>query len=231
MNDLQNKNNNMHLVERAHRGLAQVWIDFESSLIQVPIIDRLMTERFRLIDYQRLLLNLRQQVIEGSRWISRAASNISYNHEELRSLFLEHAITEHRDYRMLEDNFVAAGGNRDDILSAHKNIGSEAFSGFMYNSASQKDPIGLLGAMFIIEGLGERVAGPWSQKIAAQLELPDEAFTFFTHHADHDGDHLDMFDRAITLVATHDDIVVNIIRHAKIVARLYRLQLEEIDNV
>lgn len=224
-------NANSALTAFTHRGLAQVWIDFESRLVQVPIVDRLMNGRFRKIDYQRLLLNLRQQVIEGSRWISRAASNISPKHEELRSLFMKHAITEHRDFQMLEDNYVAAGGLLDDILNQHKNIGSEAFSGFMYYAASQKDPLGLLGAMFIIEGLGERIAGPWSEKMADQLDLPDNTFSFFSHHSEHDGDHLDMFDRAITLSVSNEEVAEDIIRHAKIVARLYRLQLEEIDNV
>ena len=59
------------LLEKTHRGLAQVWIDFESALVQVPVINRLVEGRLRLEDYQRLLVNLRQQVIEGSRWISR----------------------------------------------------------------------------------------------------------------------------------------------------------------
>ena len=219
------------LAARVHRGLAQVWIDFESSLVQVPLVDRLMNGRFRSEDYQSLLLNLRQQVIEGSRWISKAASNISERHEELRSLFLKHAVAEHRDYRMLEENYVAAGGARADIELARKNIGSEAFSGFMYHCAAQRDPIGLLGAMFIIEGLGERIAGPWSEKMAKQLGLPDKAFSFFMHHAEHDGDHLEMFDRAVELAAQDEAVAEDIIRHAKIVARLYRLQLEEINNV
>ena len=228
---IKNDNAPSVFAERVHRGLAQVWIDFESSLVQVPLVDRLMNGRFRTEDYQNLLLNLRQQVIEGSRWISQAASNIGAQHEELRSLFLKHAVAEHRDYRMLEENYVTAGGAREDIELARKNIGSEAFSGFMYHCAAQRDPIGLLGAMFIIEGLGERIAGPWSQKMAEQLNLPDKAFSFFLHHAEHDGDHLDMFDRAVELAAQDDALAQDIIRHAKIVARLYRLQLEEINNV
>ena len=62
------------LIERTHRALAQVWIDFESALVKVPVIDRLVGGRLRLEDYHRLLVNLRQQVVEGSRWISRASS-------------------------------------------------------------------------------------------------------------------------------------------------------------
>lgn len=218
-------------VARTHRALAQVWIDFESALMQVPLVARLYAGKWRVEDYRALLRNLRQQVIEGSRWISRAASHFSPAHEELRSMFLEHAQAEHRDYTMLEDNYVAAGGAREEILSARKNIGSEALSAFMYQAASQRDPVGLLGAMFVIEGLGNRIAGPWSAKMQEQLDLPPEAFTFFTYHATNDEHHLEQFDEALALAVTGSDIGDEIARHARIVARLYRLQLEEIDNV
>jgi len=221
---------NRALVETAHRGLAQSWIEFESALTQVPVVARLLAGKMRIEDYRRLLFNLRQQVVHGSRWISRAASSLGDGHEELRSLFVRHAVAEHRDYRLLEDNYVAAGGSAEEIRAGRMNIGSEALSAFMYHAASQPDPVGLLGAMYVIEGLGERLAGPWSQAIRAQLGLGEEAVSFLAYHGANDGDHLDMFDRALALAiadrATADDIV----RHAGIVARLYRLQIEEIDH-
>jgi hypothetical protein len=49
------------------------WFNFERLLGAVPIIRRLDVGTFTRDDYQRLLLNLRPQVVEGSRWISRCA--------------------------------------------------------------------------------------------------------------------------------------------------------------
>ena len=132
---------------------------------------------------------------------------------------------------MLETNFVAAGGTLEEIRSAHKNIGSEALSAFMYHSASKPDPVGLLGAMFIIEGLGDRLARSWSEAIRSQLDLDHEAVSFLAYHGTNDADHLDMFERAMTLAVRDAETAEEIIRHARIVARLYRLQLEELDNV
>ena len=218
-------------VEKTHRGLAQVWIDFESALVQVPVIRRLTEGRLRLEDYQRLLVNLRQQVIEGSRWISRAASNLSPRHEELRSLFVRHSAAEHRDFRLLEQDYVATGGDLAVIQSAPKNIGSEALSAFMYHAAGKPDPLGLLGAMFIIEGLGNRLAAPWAESIKAQLGVGDDAVRFLAYHGENDAEHLDMFDDALRLAIDSNAVSADIIRHAKIVARLYRLQLEELENV
>ena len=227
---------NALLVERTHRALAQVWIDFESALLRVPMIERLVGQRLRIEDYQRLLFNLRQQVIEGSRWISRSSSNLSPANEELRSLFVRHSAAEHRDFRLLEQDYVASGGKLEDIQSGQKNIGSEALSAFMYQAASKPDPLGLLGAMFIIEGLGNRMAGPWAASIREQLDLPEDAVRFLSYHGENDSEHLDMFEDAVRLAVTSlggngDAVSADIVRHAKIVARLYRLQLEELDHV
>lgn len=218
------------LVARTHRGLAMEWIDFESALSRVPLIARLQAGRMRIEDYRSLLLNLRQQVIEGSRWIGRAASSLTPAYEDLRSLFVRHTAAEHRDYRMLEHDFAVAGGDPALMRSTPKNIGSEALSAFMYHSASQPDPLGLLGAMFVIEGLGQRMATGWAGSIKHQLGLGDEAVSFMLYHGENDDDHLAMFERAIELAVTSEEISDRIVRSAKIVARLYRLQLEEIDN-
>ena len=215
----------------AHRGLAQAWIDFESGLSKVPVMARLLSGSLRLEDYRGLLLNLRQQVVEGSRWISRASSNLGHAHEELRSLFVRHAAAEHRDFLLLERDYAAAGGDPAMMKTTPKNIGSEALSAWMYFAASRPDPIGMLGSMFIIEGLGQRLALPWSKAIQAQLELPDEAVSFLRSHGENDDDHLAMFDDALRLAISSRKEAEEIVRHAKVTARLYRLQLEELDNV
>ena len=213
------------------RRLLQVWCEFESALHAVPIVAKLERGRLRIEDYRRLLVNLRQQVVDGSRWIARAGSNIGPEHEALRSMFLRHAVAEHQDYLMLERDFVACGGDLAEIRSAPKNIGSEAFSAWMFQAASQPNPLALMGAMSIIEGLGARVAGEWARLIQEQLGVGDEAVSFLRHHGTADPTHMKAFEDALALALQAGTSADQIVRSARIVARLYRLQLEEIDHV
>mgnify|MGYP000088268639 CR=1 FL=1 len=202
------------------------------GLDTVPIIDKLRRNKFRIEDYQRLLINHRQQVIEGSRWIARAASSIHSDYAEQRSLFLKHAVTEHRDYTMLEDNYVSVGGKREDILKAEKNIGTEALHAFMYQRATDPNPFDLLGAMFIIEGLGQKKAGEWGKAIQQQLGLEDRHVSFLLYHSAHDEDHMKQFEDTLASgILEIQNMGKRIVKTAKIVARLYRLQLEEIGNI
>jgi 3-oxoacyl-[acyl-carrier-protein] synthase-3 len=210
------------------RRLLMVWADFDSSLETVPLVDKLRRGRFRLGDYRTLLLNHRQQVIEGSRWIARAASSITNDFAELRSVFLKHAVTEHRDYAMLEADFVSIGGDRAQILAFEKNVGTEALHGFMFGRASEPNPFDLLGAMFVIEGVGSKKAAEWGRLIRDQLGLEDGQVSFLLYHGEHDADHLAQFEATLDSgILALPGMAERIVKTSAVVARLYRLQLEE----
>lgn len=213
------------------RGLLQVWTDFETRLETIPLVEKINRGRLRREDYKAFLLNHRQQVVEGARWIARAASSIEEPWLEQRSIFLRHALTEHQDYRMLEESYLSLGGTLEEIRSTQKNIGSEALHAYIYHHASQPNPFHLLGAMFIIEGVGRKKAGVWGKLIQEQLGLEDRQAQFLIYHAEHDHDHMEEFDRTLRSgVLEIDGLGERIIKTSKVTARLYRLQMEEMGN-
>lgn len=216
------------IVESVIRQLVRVWLDFEGSLRTVPIVERIDRGTLTMEAYRTLLLQMRQQVVEGSRWIARAASNVSADFFSLRSSFLQHAVAEHRDFQMLESDYVACGGAVEEIAAAEKNIGSEALSAWMFHRASQPNPFDLLGAMFIIEGLGVRMAGKWARSIRRQLRLRDRGVSFLLHHSSADEDHFARLESCLGSGVVTPELAAAIVKTARVTARLYRLQLEEI---
>jgi len=216
--------------EKLVRDLSRVWVEFETALSTVPIVEKLERAKLRLEDYRALLLNLRQQVVEGSRWIARAASSLGTEHADLRTSFVQHARDEQLDYTMLEDDFVACGGERSAIETAEKNIGSEALSAWMFHKAGRENPLDLLGAMFIIEGLGNRLATRWGRAIQSQLGLRDDQVRFLLYHGENDEAHLERLWAAIERLDPSPELARAIVKTAKVTARLYRLQLEELGN-
>jgi 3-oxoacyl-[acyl-carrier-protein] synthase-3 len=211
------------------RKLAIAWTGFEARLETAPLIRKLNRGQLSAADYRAFLVNLRQQVVEGACWISRAASNISEEYFELRSTLIGHAATEHRDYHLLEQDFVAAGGAIEDIRTARKNVGSEALSAWMYHQAGQPDPFHLLGAMWIIEGLGAQKASDWGRAVLRQLDLPQEAARFLLYHGENDGDHMEEFQTMLAMTPLDEALEARIVRCAQVTGRLYALQLEEIE--
>jgi hypothetical protein len=210
------------------RRLTVAFADFEARLEQAPLIRKLTRGRFELADYHAFLIALRQQVKDGALWMSRAASNIDETHLELRSRLMRHAVTEHRDFRLLEADFVAAGGEVSVIRGAEKNIGSEALSAWMFHEASKPNPFGLLGAMWIIEGLGRIKAGEWGRLVRQRLDLPDDAVRFLLYHGENDAQHIGEFEEMLALVLPDEAVAARIVKVAQVTARLYALQIEEI---
>jgi len=208
------------------RQLAQVWLEFERQLRSVPLVRKLHRGDFTLEDYKALLRNLRPQVVEGARWIARAASHMT--DFQLRSTFIGHAQDEHRDFQLLERNYVSVGGDLNEIVRAEKNLGSEALSAFIFQQASQENPVDLLGSMFIIEGLGQRLAGQWARQIQATLHLRDDQVSFLAYHGDHDDAHLGKLEQLLQADWLTPERAQRIVKTARVTARLYRLQLEEI---
>lgn len=211
--------------------LQAVWDDFEMRLEQVPVLQALAAGTVTIEDYHRLLHNLRQQVVDGSLWIARAASSFDMDHFELRSAAIAHALEEHRDHLLLQRDYLAIGGELDVLRAGRKNVGSQALSGYMFHVASQPNPVAALGAMFIIEGLGAQKAGQWGARFAEVLGLADNQVHFMTYHAEADVEHtgtMDAFLASDRLDAAAQDAIVSC---AKVVARLYVLQLTELDEI
>jgi 3-oxoacyl-[acyl-carrier-protein] synthase-3 len=85
--------------------------------------------------------------------------------------------------------------------------------------------------MFIIEGLGQQKATQWGGQIRDQLKLQDDQVSFLLYHGANDDDHMKEFEETLESgILDIPGMGKNIVRTAKIVARLYRLQLEELGN-
>jgi 3-oxoacyl-[acyl-carrier-protein] synthase III len=210
--------------------LARVWSDFERRVRATPPIQRIEAGTTSLADYRRLLLHLRQQVVDGGRWIARAASSFSVELFELRSAAIRHAAAEHRDYQLLERDYCAVGGQLAQIQNGYQNIGSQALSAFVFHQAGQPDPVDLLGAMFIIEGLGTTMALRWARRLQEQLGLHEDQVSFLRYHGEADDEHFAELARLLRIAVTDRATGARVVRTAEVVARLYAMQLEETES-
>ena len=219
------------VIAGALSGLAEVWADLQRALSRVPVVRRIEDDTVTLDDYRQLLLNLRQQVVDGGRWISLAAAHFSADLFWLRSAAISHAADEHRDYQLLERDYAAVGGDPAALTSTPANVGSCALSAFVFHQAGQPDPVDLLGAMFVIEGLGLRNAGRWADRLQAHLGLRDDQVSFLRYHATGDDEHFGILRAALRSGIFDDAAMSRIVKTARVTARLYALQLEELGHV
>ena len=211
--------------------LAGVWSDFRSRAWRSGPVRRIVAGRFRQQDYLRWMEDWIPQVREGTRWMRTAMTNLTERYAALAVLIEDHADDEQDDYQILFADYRRAGGHIDDLETLRRNPGGEALNAFLHARAEQPDAVGLLGAIYIIEGSGQRLIPALLPLIRHQLAELGPVFRFLHYHGENDMAHLARWLRAVELVLDNAEdkqmVMDDIIRTARRTAELYLMQLED----
>ncbi len=208
--------------------LAGVWHDYRSDVWRTPVVRKVVAGRFTIADYRHWTAQWVPQVREGSLWMREAVSSLSAPFAALGDLIETHAGEEQNDYHILYEDYVAAGG-REPLDALRRNPGGEALNAYLHALAATENPLGLLGAIYIIEGTGQRVVPALLPLLRRQLELPPTAFRFLEYHGANDEHHLQRWLDAVELaVGIQPDMTRKIHDTARRTAQLYLMQFQHI---
>ncbi len=212
------------------QSLAGIWHDYRSQVWRSPVIHKLVSNRFGLEDYRNWTAQWVPQVREGSKWMREAVASLTDEYAELATLINTHAGEEQNDFKLLYDNYLEAGGE-EALDNLYRNPGGEALNSYLHALAATKNPVGLLGAIYIIEGTGQRIVPALLPLLRKQVELPASAFRFLEYHGANDEHHLARWLTAVELVLAKDaKLSTAILATAKRTAQLYLMQFEHIQD-
>ncbi|GAB2523582.1 3-oxoacyl-[acyl-carrier-protein] synthase III C-terminal domain-containing protein [Lysobacter humi (ex Lee et al. 2017)] len=215
--------------------LATIWHDYRSRVWRTPMIRALREGRFTASDYRAWMRDWIPQVREGSKWMREGAASVSAPYEALAALIETHAGDEQDDFRILFDDYRRAGGEVDDIDLLRRNPGGEALNSYLHAMAARPNPVGLLGAIYVIEGTGQRIIPALLPLMKAALDLPPDAYRFLDYHGANDEHHLLRWLRGVEIVLEHDGEAVPgpgaraIVETARRTAELYLMQFEHLE--
>jgi 3-oxoacyl-[acyl-carrier-protein] synthase-3 len=211
--------------------LATIWHDYRSRAWRTPVIRKLRERGFTAPDYVRWAENWIPQVREGSKWMREGAASVRAPYEALASLIETHAGDEQNDYEILYSDYRKAGGTGE-LDALRRNPGGEALNSYLHALAASPNPLGLLGAIYIIEGTGQRIIPALLPLMKASLDLPADAFRFLEYHGANDEHHLLRWLRAVEIVLEQEDASGHgaraIIDTARRTAELYLMQFEHV---
>ena len=212
--------------------LSSVWHDYQSRLRRTPLLHKLSDGRFTRADYLAWMSAWVPQVQYGSHWMRRAAEHIREPFEALIPLVSAHAGDEQDDYAILFDDYKRSGGEAAHFDELRRNPGGEALNAYMFALAGQPNPVALLGAIYIIEGTGQRVIPQLLPSLQKQLQLPADRFRFLRYHGENDQAHLARWLKAVEIVLAHDDDGQHaraIVDTARATSELYLLQFRGVE--
>ena len=212
------------------RDLAAVWHDYRSRAWRAPIVARIARGAFTHADLLAWMQDWIPQVQQGSVWMRSAASRLDDRYTALRELISLHATDEQYDFRILFEDYRRAGGPARTVEELQRNPGGEALNSYLHSRAAQPNPVGLLGAVYVIEGTGQRIVPALLPEIRRQLGLPLEAVRFLHYHGENDVNHLARWlDCArLALEAGGEEAARDIVATARNTASLYLMQLEAV---
>ncbi len=210
--------------------LAGIWHDYRSQVWRSPVIHKLVSQQFALEDYRNWTAQWVPQVREGSKWMREAVASLTGAYADLAALIETHAGEEQNDFKILYEDYCAAGGT-EPLDNLRRNPGGEALNSYLHSLAATTNPIGLLGAIYIIEGTGQRIVPALLPLLRKQVDLPASAFRFLEYHGANDEHHLARWLAAVELVIAIDPKAANaVIATAKRTAQLYLMQFEHIQE-
>jgi 3-oxoacyl-[acyl-carrier-protein] synthase-3 len=208
--------------------LAGIWHDYRSQVWRSPVIHKLVTGQFTQQDYCQWAAQWVPQVREGSKWMREAVASLSAGYADLAALIETHAGDEQNDFKILYQDYLNAGGNKalDDL---RRNPGGDALNSYLHALAATTDPVGLLGAIYVIEGTGQRIIPALLPLLRKQLPLPADAFRFLEYHGNNDEHHLARWLSAVEIALATDPAAAKAIAQtARRTAQLYLMQFEHI---
>lgn len=208
--------------------LASLWQDYRSEVWRSPVVQQLVQGDFTIEAYRHWTANWVPQVREGSLWMREAAGSLRGEFAALAQLIQTHAGDEQHDFEILYQDYRAAGGELaiDDLK---RNPGGEALNSYLHALAKTPNPLGLLGAIYIIEGTGQRIVPALLPMLREQLSLPPAAFKFLEYHGANDEHHLARWLSAVELTLAIDPGAASlIVATAKRTAQLYLMQFDHI---
>ncbi len=211
--------------------LAAIWHDYRSRVWRTPVVRRLRNRQFQTADYLNWMENWIPQVREGSKWMREGAASLTEQYAPLAALIDTHAGEEQNDFQILFQDYRTAGGTVADIDLLRRNPGGEALNAYLHGLAATRDPIGLLGAIYIIEGTGQRIVPALLPLLKASLKLPPDAFRFLEYHGHNDEHHLARWLTAVELALDCDEdgrAEQRIVDTARRTAALYLMQFHHV---
>ncbi|RSE99124.1 iron-containing redox enzyme family protein [Achromobacter aegrifaciens] len=211
--------------------LAAIWHDYRSRVWRTPVVRRLRNRQFQTADYLNWMENWIPQVREGSKWMREGAASLTEQYAPLAALIDTHAGEEQNDFQILFQDYRTAGGEVADIDALRRNPGGEALNAYLHGLAATRDPIGLLGAIYIIEGTGQRIVPALLPLLKASLKLPPDAFRFLEYHGHNDEHHLARWLSAVELALDCDEdgrAEQRIVDTARRTAALYLMQFHHV---
>ena len=118
------------------------------------------------------------------------------------------------------NDIAACGFDAEEVRRSEPAFSTELMVAYLYDTINRKNPLGLFGMVYVLEGTSSKIATEAANAIQKRLGLPDKAFTYLTSHGELDQEHIKFFEKIMNMLEEESDKAC-VIHCAKAIYRLY----------
>jgi heme oxygenase len=127
------------------------------------------------------------------------------------------------------DDIAAAGGDAAAVRSSEPEWNTELLVSYAYDIVARRNPVGLFGMVYVLEGTSIRLATAVASSLQKALDLPGKAFRYLTSHGSLDVEHMRHFEHLMNRLDDASDRA-SVEHCAKMCFRLYANVLTSIER-
>lgn len=156
-------------------------------------------------------------------------ARLADDREWLRAELAEYARDEIGHHDWILNDIAAAGGDAEAVRASTPELNTELLVAYAYDTIMRRNPVGLFGMVYVLEGTSIRLATRVAQAVQNALGLPSNAFTYLKSHGALDIGHMGHFERLMNRLDFEIDRAA--VEHcAKVCFRLYTNVLTGIES-
>ena len=200
-----------------------------AQLAESAIVANALTGNVTHAQYIEFLSRAFHHVKHTPSLLMACGARLTDDREWLRAEVAQYAQEEIGHHEWILNDIAAAGGDAEAVRAGTPEVNTELLVAYAYDTIMRRNPVGLLGMVYVLEGTSIRLATEVAQAVQNALHLPSNAFTYLMSHGALDIEHMGHFEQLINRLDREDDRAA--VEHcAKVCFRLYTNVLTGIET-
>ncbi|HEX5392861.1 MAG TPA: iron-containing redox enzyme family protein [Rhodocyclaceae bacterium] len=194
--------------------------DARAELISAPIINDAMSGKVTREQYLDFLARAFHHVKHTAPLLMACGSKLPDTMEWLRTAVAHYIEEEIGHHEWILNDIAAVGGDAEAVRKSRPDFDTDVMVAYAYDTVMRRNPAGLFGMVFVLEGTSVRLACSVADTLAKNLNLPATAFSYLSSHGALDVEHMGHFEKVVNRLDRPEDQQA-VIDCANVFFRLY----------
>lgn len=176
-----------------------------AALLSTPIITAALAGQVNRQNYIDFLCRAFHHVKHTAPLLMACGARLPDRLEWLRGGVAHYIEEEIGHHEWILNDIAAAGGNAAAVRASQPDFNTEVMVAYAYDLVTRKNPVGLFGMVYVLEGTSVSLASQVAGVLAKAINLPAGAFSYLSSHGALDVEHIGDFANLINRLESPED--------------------------